>query len=137
MRFNGVDIPQGATIVNAYIQFQADETNSEATSLTIEGEDIDNAPTFTASDGDISSRTRTTASALWSPVSWTTVGEAGPDQRTSNVGPVIQEIVNRSGWSSGNSLVIIITGTGTRVAEAYDGVPAGAPLLHVEYRSGG
>jgi hypothetical protein len=35
MRFNGVDIPRGPTIVNAYVQFQVDETNSGATSLTI------------------------------------------------------------------------------------------------------
>jgi len=30
-------------------------------------------------------------------------------------------------------LVIIITGTGERVAESYNGDPNGAPLLHVEY----
>jgi hypothetical protein len=137
MRFNGVDIPQGATIVNAYLQFQADETSSEVTSLTIQGEDHDNAPTFTSSRGGISSRTRTTAAVPWSPEPWTTVGEAGPDQRTPDIAAVIQEIVNRSGWSSGNSLVIIITGTGTRWAESYDGDPDGAPLLHVEYSTGG
>jgi len=42
--------------------------------------------------------------------------------------------VNRSGWVSGNSLVLIITGTGTRTAESYNGDAAGAPLLHVEYQ---
>ncbi len=47
---------------------------------------------------------------------------------------MIQEIVTRPGWASGNSLAIIITGTGHRTAEAYDGVPARAPLLHIEYR---
>ena len=35
MRFNGLAIPPGATIVSAYIQFQAKEAQSEATSLTI------------------------------------------------------------------------------------------------------
>ena len=137
MRFNGVDIPQGATIVNAYLQFQVEETTSEATSLSIGGEAIDNAATFTSSAGDISSRARTAAAVTWSPVAWATVGEAGPDQRTPNIAPVIQEIVNRPGWTSGNSLVIVITGTGERVAESYDGVSAGAPLLHVEYSLGG
>ena len=37
------------------------------------------------------------------------------------------------GWSSGNALALIVTGTGERVAEAYEGDQAGAPLLHVEY----
>jgi hypothetical protein len=107
MRFNGVAIPPGATIYNADIQFKVDETNSGPTSLTIAGEDTDDALTFTSSSGNISSRTRTTTSVAWSPVAWTTVGEAGADQRTPDIASVIQEIVNRPGWSSGNSLVII------------------------------
>jgi hypothetical protein len=35
--------------------------------------------------------------------------------------------------ASGNALALVITGTGKRVAVAYDGIPAGAPLLRVEY----
>ena len=51
IRFNGVNIPPGATIVNAYVQFQADETSSGVTSLTIEGEDTDDAQTFSLPTG--------------------------------------------------------------------------------------
>jgi uncharacterized repeat protein (TIGR01451 family) len=133
MRFNGVNIPPGANITNAFVQFQADEIGSEATSLIIQGQDIDNAPTFTSATGNISSRSRTTASVSWAPVPWTTIGEAGLAQRTPDITSVVQEIVNRSGWSSGNSLVVIISGTGHRTAESYNGVPAAAPLLHVEF----
>ncbi|MFB3110557.1 MAG: PKD domain-containing protein, partial [Gemmatimonadales bacterium] len=133
MRFSGVNIPRGATILNAVVQFQAVETNSVVTSLTIEGEGTDNASTFISSKWNISSRNPTAASVIWAPLSWTTVGDAGPAQLTPNIKPIIQEIVNKSGWSSGNSLVIIITGSGERVAEAFDGVPSAAPLLHVEY----
>lgn len=132
MRFNNLTIASGATITNAYIQFQADETDSGATSLTIEGEDTDNALIFFNADYNISSRPRTTANVSWSPVPWTTVGEAGPDQRTPDITNIIQEIVNRPGWSSSNSLAIIITGTGVRTAESYNGVPSAAPLLHIE-----
>ncbi len=133
IRFSGIDIPQNATITNAYIQFQVDEASSQAASLTIEGHDIDNAPTFTSTNSNISSRTRTSASISWYPEVWNTVGADGPDQRTSNISAIVQEIVSRPGWSSGNSMAIIITGLGNRVAEAYDGDPSGAPLLHVEY----
>ncbi len=136
MRFNGVNIPPGADITNAYVQFQADEIASEATSLIIQGQDIDNAPTFTSATGNISSRSRTTASVSWAPVPWTTVGEAGLAQRTPDIASVVQEIVNRPSWSSGNSLVVIISGTGRRTAESYDGVTAAAPLLHIEFTSG-
>ena len=137
MRFNAVTIPPGAAITNAYVQFQVDEANTEATSLVIEAEATDNATTFSGSNGNISSRSRTASFVSWSPVPWTTVGLAGPDQRTPNIASIIQEIVNRPGWSSGNSLVIIITGTGHRTAEAFDGVPSAAPLLHVDYVVGG
>jgi len=133
IRFNGMSIPQGATITNAYIQFQVDEAPSDSTSLTIQGEAIDNAPTFINTSGNILSRERTLASVPWSPPPWPVIGEAGPDQRTPNISLVVQEIVNRAGWSIGNSLVIIITGTGERVAESYNGDQSGAPLLHVEY----
>ena len=136
MRFTAVTVPQGATISNAYVQFKCDETGSGAISLTIRGEDIDDAPTFTLTSGDITSRTTTTASIGWSPPDWNTVGEAGVNQRTSDISSIIQEIMGRPGWSSGNNLAIIITGTGTRWAESYDGDSAGAPLLHVEYDTG-
>jgi parallel beta-helix repeat protein len=136
MRFNGVDIPQGATIASAYVQFQVDEINSEATSLTIQGEAVDNAATFTTVSGNISSRPRTEAAVQWAPVPWTTVGEAGPDQQTPNIAVVVQEVVNRQGWGAGNSLVVIITGTGKRVADSYNGAATAAPLLHVQYATG-
>jgi hypothetical protein len=136
MRFNLVDIPEGATITNAYIQFQVDEINSDPTSLTIEGQAHDNAPTFTTTNGDISSRTLRTGAVDWLDIpQWTIVGEAGPDQQTPDISTVVQEIVDQPGWASGNSIVIIITGTGKRVADSYNGTATGAPLLHVDYIS--
>jgi uncharacterized protein YjiK len=135
MRFNGVTIPQGATITNAYVQFQVDEATSEATSLTVRGEATDNAATFSGT-AKISPRSKTASAVPWSPAAWTTVGQAGANQQTPNLAAIVQEIVNRPGWRSGNSLAIIITGTGRRAAEAYNGAPAAAPLLHVEYTTG-
>ncbi len=132
LRFTGVGIAKGATISNAYIQFKVDETSSEATTLTIQGEASDNATTFTKTGQKVSLRPRTSAAVTWSPSAWTTVAEVGPNQRTSNISGVIQEIVNRGGWTSGNSLAIIVTGSGRRVAESFEGDAAGAPLLHVE-----
>ena len=47
-------------------------------------------------------RPRTAASVAWAPPAWTTVGDAGAAQRTPNLATVVQEIVNRPGWASGN-----------------------------------
>ncbi len=134
LRFNGVMIPAGATILDAYVQFEVDEANTVATTLTVEGEDADNAAAFAASSWNISSRPRTLAAVAWSPAAWPAAHEAGLDQRTPDIASVIQEIVNRPGWSSGHSLAVIISGTGERTAESFDGAQsAAAPLLHVEY----
>ena len=133
MRFTGVAVPNGAAISNAWIQFQVDETNSGATNVNIQGEASDSALQFTTGNSNISSRGRTTASTAWAPVSWTSVGEAGPDQQTPDISAAIQEIVNRPGWVSGNDMVMIITGSGERTAESYNGSSTGAALLHIEY----
>jgi hypothetical protein len=136
LRFRGVAVPKGAQITNAYVQFQADEAQSGATSLTIKGQADDNAATFTTAAGSISSRPTTAAAASWAPPAWLGVGDAGLAQRTSNIAGVLQEIVNRSGWAPGNALVLLVTGTGTRVAESYNGSSTGAPRLHVEWSGG-
>jgi uncharacterized protein YjiK len=134
IRFNGVDIPRGATILKAYVEFMVQKATSLETSLIVQGEESDNAAVFSSSSQNISSRPRTAAEVAWSPPPWRTVGEAGPDQRTSDIAVLIQEIVDRPGWANGNALAIIFTGSGRRVADSYNGNPTGAPLLHVEYR---
>lgn len=133
LRFQNVTIPAGATIITAYVQFTVDEQSTAATSLVIEGQATLNPTTFSASSRDVSNRPRTNAAVAWIPVAWATVGEAAEAQRTPNLAAIVQELVNQPGWSSGQALVLLITGTGERVAEAYDGEVAKAPLLHVEY----
>jgi len=134
MRFAALAIPPGATITSAYIQFKVDETSSGSISLLIQGQAADDALAFTSATRNVSSRIRTSAQVSWGPPDWTSVGAAGLDQRTPDLSSIIREIVGRSGWSSGNAIVLIVTGTGKRVAEAFEGDAAGAPLLHIEYR---
>ena len=132
MRWTGLAIPQGAAITAAYVQFVADEAQSEATNLTVAGQAADNAAAFTTASNNVSSRARTAATVAWAPAAWT-AGQVTFTQRTPDLAAVIREIVGRPGWASGNALVLIITGTGHRTAVAYDGSAAQAPLLHVEY----
>ncbi|MBL7943283.1 MAG: DNRLRE domain-containing protein, partial [Flavobacteriales bacterium] len=136
LRFTGVAIPQGATVLNAYVQFTVDETPSGTTSLIVQAEANDNPATFETSTSNISSRPKTVNSVSWDPPVWSTLNQSGIDQQTPNLAPVIQEVVNRSGWVSGNALAILISGTGKRVAFAYDGSSTAAPRLHIEYTTG-
>ncbi len=133
MRFTGVRILPGTRIARAWLQFQVDETSAASTLVTIQGELGANAPGFSTTPGSISSRPRTAAAVAWDVPPWTSVGGTGAAQRTPDITAVIQEIVDRPGWAVGNAVVVLVTGTGTRVAEAYDGSRGGAALLHVEY----
>ncbi|MCO6477747.1 MAG: metallophosphoesterase [Phaeodactylibacter sp.] len=134
MRFNGLAIPQGAVINSAYIQFTVDEAvNDNPCNLSIFGQASDNPPAFATTNSNISSRPRTNASVSWAPDTWPTVNQAGAAQRTPDIGPAIQEVVNRPGYTSSSAIVIIMNGTGRRTAEAYDGAPTKAPKLCVEY----
>jgi hypothetical protein len=129
LRFTGIPLARGATITNAYVQFQTDEISTGAANLTLQGQAADNAAAFTTATSNVSSRTRTAASVAWAPPEWTVIGATGADQRTPNLATVLQEIVDRSGWTSGNALALIITGTGRRTAEAFQTAPA---VLHIE-----
>ena len=133
IRFDGIDIPQGATVTNAYVQFTTDETDDDPTRLNVVAQAHDDAPTFASRDKNISSRATTRAGVAWSPAPWKRKGEAGPDQRTPNLAAVLQEVVDRPGWESGNALALVVTGSGQRTAESYNGERDKAPVLHVEY----
>jgi hypothetical protein len=120
LRFQSVSIPPGAVIANAYVQFRVDEASSGATSLTVQGQAADDTATFTSAKKNISSRPRTAAAVGWTPVPWPTRKVSGPDQRTPNLAPILQEIVSRPGWASGRSLALIVSGTGKRSTEGPD-----------------
>jgi hypothetical protein len=133
MRFAGLAIPRGVTITDAWLQFQVDEATIDPASLTLRAQAADNAPTFTTAANDVAGRAVGAASLSWSPAPWPAVAAVGPDQRVTGLAPLIQEVVNRPGWASGNALALLVTGSGVRTAEAFDGTAAGAPLLHVAY----
>jgi hypothetical protein len=133
MRFAGVSVPQGGIILGAHVQFRADEVQMETTSLTIAGQNSNNPGTFKKNAFNVSARPRTAAIVRWVPLPWITVNEAGPAQRTPDLSPVVQQIVNRAGWSSGNAMVLVITGTGRRTADSFEG--GAAPVLSITYRT--
>ncbi|MDY6839027.1 MAG: DNRLRE domain-containing protein, partial [Thermodesulfobacteriota bacterium] len=133
MRFQNVAVPQGVTIQSAYIEFETDETSSGVTSLAFYGQAADDPPTFAATSENISSRSKTSASVAWAPGAWD-----APDvkHQTKDLSMIVQEIVDRGGWASGNAMVFIVEGSGRRVAESYDGEEENAPLLVIEYCEG-
>jgi hypothetical protein len=136
VRFAGLQVPAGATITNAYVQFRTDEVSTGASSMTIRAEAADNTPAYQAVSGNVTGRATTSASVAWSPPDWTTVGQAAAAQRTPDLSGLVQAVVGRVGWVQGNALALQFSGTGRRTAEAFEGGASSAPLLHVEYTTG-
>jgi N-acetylneuraminic acid mutarotase len=140
LRFTGVSIPRGATIVSAQLQVYSPTSSSLSISLQIAGDRAANSAAFSASSRP-SQRTLTSArvnynsSASWSANLWYTVAD---------VSSIVQEIVQQSTWASGNSLSLVLHGTGQANAFRYiaaneainyygDGVNRAARLV-INYR---
>lgn len=139
MRYTNVTIPQGATISAAYLTHKCYNSLSTTTvngKISAVDEDNATAPTDYAS---AEAKTRTTASVNWNNVAaWT----ADANYQSPSIVTVIQEIVNRVGWASGNALIIYIEDNSStesnntiRSSYAYDANynPAESVILHIEY----
>jgi len=133
LQFRNLAIPNQAIITNAYIQFTTDEGGSEATDLVIHAENQDSCHSFTTTPFDVSKRDMTTNAVNWLPPSWSIFNAAAADQQTPDLSALVQEVVNRTGWKSGNPMSFIITGTGKRTAHSYNGSAAKAPKLFITY----
>ncbi|WP_339753575.1 fibronectin type III domain-containing protein [uncultured Winogradskyella sp.] len=122
LRFDGIEIPESATILRAYIQFSIDEriTPQPTTNLVIHGELSPDSNTF-SNTNKISTRTLTTNSTSWDDVAdWGSIDIAGANQRSPDLSDEMNEIFAQPGWVNGNAVAFIISGTGKRVADSYD-----------------
>jgi len=138
LRFNDVNIPIGATINSAHVTFTVEDKNGDKGNsvVIIFAQDSDNAPTFSKSDNNISNRLPTTSTIEWDIPKWNKRGDNGAAQTTPDISDLIQEVVNRSGWLQGNSIVIIFDkfqGGNDRDAVSYDKDRKDAALLHIEF----
>ena len=135
LRFSSLSIPQGAEITKAYVRFKASANDSGSTTLTIRAHDTDSASSFKASKRNISSRSTTSASERWRPSSW----RKGRTYRSDDLSEVVQEVVNRRGWDSGNALALIVTGDSSstrRRAVAANRSLRDSPTLYVWFDLG-
>lgn len=69
--------------------------------------------------------------------SYMDVSSGDDNPQSADLKPIIEEFLGSSSWSQNDPMMFIITGTGKRVANSYDGSSSGAPLLHIEYKDTG
>ncbi|MFT5386163.1 MAG: hypothetical protein ACI81W_003575, partial [Saprospiraceae bacterium] len=127
VRFNNIQIPQGATITSAHVQFttRKPENSVGSANFDIMGQLSSNAAPFEEIDYNITERPLTNSSVTWEPAEWVYSEGAGADQKTPNLAPLLQEVIELSGWDIGNSIAFIISGDGQRSAQNHtSGFPA-------------
>lgn len=137
VRFPGITVAKGRTIKSAYLQFELDANDKTVDPFAVKiwAEDVDSASTYNASASVAYALTNRPKTA--NSVDWTIpAGEFNTvDQRynSSDIKDLVQQIVNRTGWKTGNAMAFYIKGSGSREVEAYEGEPTAAAKLIITY----
>lgn len=126
VRFDGIDIPDGAVITEAFIRFQAMESNSDPASFTIEIENSENAAGYSGSSTP-DDRSYLADEFLWTPEAWT----EGETYVTGDISSLIEAVIGEDGVEDG-AFGFRIEGDGSRVAHPF-GSDGDAPELVINW----
>lgn len=109
-RFPNVTLPPGAQIAQAYLEFTVDGPYTDELTVAFYGQASGNAQPFSFSSRP-ENRPLTQASVTWHiPASdrW----ELGQTRASPDLTAIVQEILNRPDWVSGNALAVIVKNAG-------------------------
>lgn len=140
VQFSNLNIPKGATITSAYIQFTAKSPHSSAATLLVSVEAAANPLILAETVNNFSERTYS-APITWTVDPWTS-GDSGTAQQTPDLSALIQNNINNSNWNTGQSIVVKLeapddmlgTTSTMRRAHAMDASNSSyGPVLHLSY----
>jgi len=133
LRFPNVDVPAGASISSAYLRFESAGGDDESAVFEIRVEPSADAAPFSNTTANLSART-----VLADPLLWTVpISEAGERVFTTDIGPLIERVVDLPGWSANEAIAVTIQraqGTGKRTFRAFESGAGGSPRLQIGYR---
>ncbi|WJJ97245.1 LamG-like jellyroll fold domain-containing protein [Algibacter luteus] len=134
LRFRNVTIPQGAVINSATVKFLSKDDQTGSLSYEISIEDSDDAAEFIDTDNNISNRWDASNIVDWHNMpNWDELNI----YPTPDVSPLIQSVVNRPGWSSGNNLALLFGHfagpSAERKTQSYEKIGSQASLLEINY----
>jgi hypothetical protein len=134
LRFTGITIPRNAVITSAYLEVYSTQNQWITIGFQVYGDNTGNSSTFTMS----TKPSQRSLTAQWGTYSANTQWLANQWYQIPSLAPVVQALINRSDWQSGNALTLILKGTsgqyGRKVAQSYDSDPSFAPRLVITYQ---
>ncbi|XOV89028.1 MAG: peptidoglycan DD-metalloendopeptidase family protein [Pseudomonadota bacterium] len=132
LKFRGVDLPADQTVVRSFVQFRADELASDQTSIDVRVDPIgaDLSPTI----GDLSSRQVSVYGQTWSPPAWTVLENVGDAERSADLSAMLNTTLATGDITD---LLLLIQGTGNRVADSRRAASHAAPYFYAEFMPDG
>ena len=130
VRFRDLDLPRGAIIDDAWLEFEVQNQHSSSISVGVYAE-LGNASEYTSNDRDLLSN-RSYSSPILKALPARARGEK---IRFSGLQTIVQQSVDSSRWISGGALAFAFSrnsGAGFRDLKSFEG--GYAPALHIEYR---
>lgn len=134
LNFPNVTIPTVVTIDTAIIQHTASANYAGVTCKAIIYGEAADSPTYPTTYADYWGRARTAHSSAWTVAAWTL--DATYD--SNDISPIIQEIVSRLGWASGNAIQLFEQDNGSNISAfralySYDGSTTKCAKLIITY----
>lgn len=130
--FEDVYLPADAVIDSAFIQFTVEKDNQEGlVSVNITAE-LSSHPKILGGNTRLTDRDQTRNSVVWDIPSWSESGERTSAQRTPNLAPLLNEVLNHGNRPLTSPLVFVLTPNGQgakRSAFSYDQAKQAAPEL--------
>ncbi|HEC66779.1 MAG TPA: hypothetical protein ENI23_16005 [bacterium] len=129
------NIPKNVLINEAYLTFIAlgNDTNTFV-NVEIQADDSDDSNQI-VDDDDYHTRVLTGVPVNWDNLpGWV----SNTPYNSPDISSVIQAVVNRSGWNSGNALNLVLTDNGSsggaiRSLHSFESNPSKSPTLYIEY----
>ncbi len=137
VQFSGVDIPRGATINSASLQFTASQAATGTAQFEIKTDPSAIPEAFSSIQHLDATRWNGGSTTTWNPGNWT-----NGTTYSANVASILQAHVNQSSFCGGLGVAFRLRQTGVyspsntntrRYASSYDGNAAKAPRLVVNY----
>jgi hypothetical protein len=112
LRFTNVSVPQGASVSHATLYCTPDDAAPSGTSsnvvISVTAEDADNSAAF-STWANFDARSRTTRYSMIGVDTKEFYNQRDKLISLGDVYPPVSEVVNRTGWTSGNALTLFLT----------------------------
>lgn len=117
-RFANITLPRGTGIAQAYLVFTVDGIYITPITVAFYGENATHAQAFSSTSSPASRPRLSGLSTVWSiPSSDSWV--QGQIRQSPDITAMVQAIVDKSGWQSGNALAILVEPTSATATGAY------------------